>query len=87
MSVHCIDVPFDFDCLDAERVEAVAGAEPPQQLAEQVHGAFVRFVRDLDPGPTWPAYSGADRATMVFDAQSGAAADPLRGEREIWVRP
>ena len=30
-SCHCLDVPFFFDCLDAERVDEIAGEHPPRR--------------------------------------------------------
>ena len=51
---HCIDLPFAWDLLDADGVETVAGADPPQALADRMHRAWVSFVTDGDPG--WPAY-------------------------------
>ncbi|BBH67897.1 carboxylic ester hydrolase [Actinoplanes sp. OR16] len=43
-AVHCLEIPFVFDLLDAEGVTAVLGAEPPQRLADEVHADWVRFV-------------------------------------------
>lgn len=63
---HCLDVPFWFDHLDAEGVSAIAGDDPPHELAAQLHGAAVGFVRDGDPG--WPAWDAEDRTGRVFDA-------------------
>jgi para-nitrobenzyl esterase len=68
---HCLDVPFWFDLLDAEGVEALAGDEPPPALAAALHGSAVAFVRDGAPG--WPAWSAAPGATRVF---GGAASRP-----------
>ena len=51
-AVHCLDVPFWFDCLDADGVAAIAGDAPPAALAAAVHGAATAFVRDGDPGWT-----------------------------------
>ncbi|WP_167573983.1 carboxylesterase family protein, partial [Kitasatospora cheerisanensis] len=51
---HCTDLPFAFDLLGAEGVDAALGAEPPQALADAVHAAWTAFVRDLDPGAGWP---------------------------------
>ena len=31
---HCLDVPFFFDCLAADRVDVIAGSAPPQELAD-----------------------------------------------------
>jgi para-nitrobenzyl esterase len=71
--VHCIDLPFAFDVLDAERVTPITGDDPPQALADDVHRAWVGFVRDGDPG--WPAYELDHRSTMVFDVPSHLEVD------------
>ncbi|MBO1414130.1 carboxylesterase/lipase family protein [Streptomyces sp. FH025] len=81
---HCIDLPFAFDLLDAEGVEAALGAEPPQSLADAVHGAWVSFIRDLDPGATWPPYRQG-RATMRWTVEPRVDHDPLRTVRDIWL--
>lgn len=62
---HCIDVPFVFDCLDDPAVAAVAGDAPPQGLADEVHGALVRFAQRGDPG--WQPDTGEAGPTRVFD--------------------
>lgn len=65
-ALHCLDVPFWFDCLDAERVTALAGDAPPQGLADVVHGSAVALVRGDDPG--WPAWSPKTGTTRMFGA-------------------
>jgi carboxylesterase type B len=82
-SPHCIDIPFAFDLLDADDVAAMTGPEPPQALADLVHGAWVGFVTSGDPG--WPAHDLDKRTTMVFGVESGPGDDPLRAERELWT--
>ena len=67
LSGHCLDVPFAWDLLGAEQVGRLAGEEPPQKLADAVHGAYVAFVRDGDPG--WPAWDGTE-AVMTWDTDS-----------------
>lgn len=69
---HCLDVPFWFDCLDADRVDALAGENPPQQLAEVVHTAASAFVRAGDPG--WPGWSEVG-TTRLFDVTGPATID------------
>ncbi|HWT34098.1 MAG TPA: carboxylesterase family protein, partial [Microbacterium sp.] len=55
-AVHCIDVPFWFDCLDSPvGIPALAGPNPPRALAEATHGAAVAFIRD--GAAEWPAWS------------------------------
>jgi para-nitrobenzyl esterase len=80
--VHCLDVPFVFGTLAEPGVTDVAGDAPPQQLARDMHGAWVRFVTGGDPG--WGRYAAADRQVMVFDEVSAVQDDPLRLERETW---
>jgi len=66
LAEHCLDVPFIFDVLEDPDVTRVAGPEPPQALADQVHGAFVGFVRNQDPG--WPSYRQS-KSIMVFASE------------------
>lgn len=80
---HCIDLPFAFDLLNAEGAAAALGAAPPQALADAVHGAWVAFVRDLDPGTDWPTYHHG-RATMRWTTEPRVEHDPLRTVRDIW---
>lgn len=61
---HCLDVPFWFDVLGAERVSDLAGEHPPQHLADEMHRAMVAFVREGDPG--WGSWSQHPGRTRVF---------------------
>ena len=67
LSGHCLDVPFAWDLLDEQHVARLAGEAPPQELADAVHGAYVAFVRDGDPG--WPAWNG-EGPVMTWDTTS-----------------
>jgi para-nitrobenzyl esterase len=80
LAEHCLDVPFIFDLLDDPQVARVAGAEPPQALADEVHAAFVEFVRDQDPG--WPAYRDS-QSIMVFDNLSAIVAEGYESARAL----
>ncbi|MFD8207855.1 carboxylesterase/lipase family protein [Streptomyces sp. NPDC059695] len=66
---HCVDLPFAFDLLDAPGVSEALGAQPPQALADAVHTAWVRFARDLDPGPSWPRHTSETYATRIWSAE------------------
>jgi para-nitrobenzyl esterase len=77
-------VPFFFDCLDADRVPAIAGSNAPQQLADDVHGAAVTFIRTGDP--LWPRWSPAERVARVFDLPSTDLADGYRDVRSLLPR-
>lgn len=61
---HCLDVPFFFDCLDGPAIEPLAGPNPPQQLADEVHAAAVAFIKTGDPG--WQQHD-AKAVARVFD--------------------
>jgi para-nitrobenzyl esterase len=67
LSGHCLDVPFAWDVLGERHVARLAGEAPPQDLADAVHGGYVAFVRDGDPG--WPAWAGAG-PVMTWDTKS-----------------
>ncbi|MFT3797425.1 carboxylesterase/lipase family protein [Microbacterium sp.] len=71
-AVHCLDIPFLFDLLDAERVDRIAGDHPPRALAAAVHGAAVEFAR-TGVAPWAAARGPADRTspTRVFDDPDG----------------
>jgi para-nitrobenzyl esterase len=64
-SVHCLDVPFFFDCLDSDHVEPLAGPNPPQALADAVHAAAVAFVTRGNPG--WAQWTDSARVIRVWD--------------------
>lgn len=86
-AAHCLEIPFAFDLLDAERVTAATGPHPPQSLADAMHAAWVAFVRDLDPGPHWPRYTDKRRTTMTWDTAPHTLDDPLSAERLMWTTP
>ncbi|WP_323741170.1 carboxylesterase/lipase family protein [Microbacterium sp. VKM Ac-2870] len=78
---HCLDVPFFFDCLDAEGIAPLAGDHPPQALADAMHADAVAFVSGGEPG--WTQWN-ADGTARVYDVpvadRAGAYASvaPLR---------
>jgi len=80
-ALHCLDVPFWFDCLDAERVSVIAGDDPPQELADSIHGAAVGLIRGVGPG--WPAWSRQPGTTRVFGAPASAPAVERDGYAEV----
>lgn len=81
-AVHCLDVPFAFDVLGAEGVATVAGPEPPQALADEMHRAWVAFLEKRAPG--WAPYDRRRRTMKLFDTPSDVADDPLVDERTAW---
>ncbi|GAD33990.1 carboxylesterase type B [Microbacterium sp. TS-1] len=65
-ALHCLDVPFWWDALGADGVAKLAGPQPPQELADAMHGAAVSFVRTGGPG--WPRWTPDERTTRMFGA-------------------
>lgn len=47
---HALELGFVFDTLDCPEVPLLAGEAPPQTLADEMHAAWVGFVRSGDPG-------------------------------------
>jgi carboxylesterase type B len=78
---HALEIPFVFDTLGNE-TDTLWGPAPPQQLADAMHGAWVAFAANGDPG--WPRYEQRSRSTMRFDLVSEVVDDPRSSERELW---
>jgi para-nitrobenzyl esterase len=84
-AAHCLDIPFAFDNLDAERVEdGLIGPNPPQELADLMHARWVGFIKTGDAG--WPAYDAERRTVQVFDDTSRAIEGHLDLELELFGR-
>jgi carboxylesterase type B len=83
-AVHALEVPFVFDTAspDAALFGPLLGNDPPQDLAREMHGAWVAFAKTGDPG--WPRYDLEHRATMRFDTTSLVVPDPRSWERALW---
>jgi para-nitrobenzyl esterase len=78
---HGAEIPFVFDTL-GNGTEPLWGTDPPQQLADTMHAAWVAFATSGDPG--WPKYDLKRRATMRFDTTSEVVDDPRSAERALW---
>ena len=82
-ATHALEIPFAFNNLSQPGVDAFLGpGEVPQHVADDMHAAWTRFVRDLDPG--WPAYESGERLTYRFDDEAGVISDPDGAERQAW---
>ena len=85
-AMHCMEIPFVFDNLEAGKVFAGSGPAA-QRLADQMSAAWVAFARTGNPThrgiPNWTAFNAAQRATMVFGAgpEARLVNDPGREER------
>ncbi|GAA3866103.1 carboxylesterase family protein [Leifsonia kafniensis] len=79
---HALELGFVFDTLDSADAHAMGGPDAPQQLATEMHEAWVRFAKTGDPGwPTWNAY----RPVRVWDgAGNPLVHSPREDERASW---
>ncbi|GAA2952404.1 carboxylesterase family protein [Microbacterium schleiferi] len=64
---HALELGFVFDGLDKPDSIRMAGDAPPQRLAHEMHDAWVRMIRDGDPG--WEPFAPG-RRVRVFDVES-----------------
>jgi para-nitrobenzyl esterase len=83
-SPHTLEIPFVF--YNIAIAKPLVGDSPQAAaLADKVCDAWVSFARTGNPNtgalPKWPAYSQADRSTMLFDNESKVAQDPIREKR------
>lgn len=82
---HALELPFVFDTLDLGRDQMMGGAlgeNPPQELADRMHGAWVAFAANGDPG--WPRYDLVRRPVMRLDTTPSVMEDPYARERDLW---
>jgi len=88
MEPHALDVPFVFDTLDAAAITGHAPAATPIAAAESA--AWASFARAGTPDnkaiPHWPAYTAADRATMMIDTEWRVQNDPQHEARLLWTK-
>ena len=86
-SPHTLEIPLMFDNVDKARVLEGPGPDPVA-IEKQMSDAWLAFARTGDPNtksiPTWPPYTTAQRATMLFDVQSRVADDPQKEIRQVF---
>jgi para-nitrobenzyl esterase len=81
-AAHASEIPFKFDHVTGDP------SAPNVRAARHMSGAWATFARTGKPGhegmPAWPAYTTAERATMILDAECRVERDPNREERLLW---
>jgi para-nitrobenzyl esterase len=85
---HAMDLPFVFDNPDV--ADTTSGAPGARELASRISATWVAFARTGSPNnpaiPSWPPYTAAERATMVFDNDCRVVRDPDQDARFLWSR-
>jgi para-nitrobenzyl esterase len=88
MAPHALDVPFVFDTLDVVGITGHSPAAMPIAAAESA--TWASFARAGTPDnkaiPQWPAYTAADRATMMIDTEWQVRNDPQHEARLLWTK-
>lgn len=79
---HALEIGFAFDSLARLDGSGLAGPNPPQAVADDMHAAWVRFAKEGSPG--WPAYDTATRPVRAFGTDPRLVDDPRAEEREAW---
>jgi para-nitrobenzyl esterase len=83
---HAMDLPFVFDNVDV--ADTTAGAPGARELAARISATWIAFARNGSPDnpaiPPWPAYTNAERATMILDTDCRVVRDPDRDARFLW---
>ena len=70
LAAHAVEIAFAFGRVNGPDAESLSGTDAPQDLAAEMHSAWVSFIRTGDPG--WAPFGGS-RTTRVFDAVSQTA--------------
>ena len=84
-SVHGTEMPLFYHNLD--RWPIAGTGEEAQALADRMAGAYIAFAQTGTPSVPgvgeWPAYTAADRATMIFDTNTRVENAPDRELLEL----
>jgi len=83
-SMHTMDIPFVFQNVNIAKSTIGEGAER-QPLADKMSAAWAAFARSGNPNTrglaSWPAYTPARKATMIFNNECKAYENPFGEER------
>jgi para-nitrobenzyl esterase len=79
---HALELPFTWDNLSDDVGVGLTGGEGPQALADEMHGTWVRFISEGDPG--WAPYDPSSRTTRAFGGAEEVLSDPDGDERLLW---
>ena len=90
-SCHALELPFVFGAVHVPVVQVFSGGGPPAEtLSRQMQMAWLSFATRGDPSHEgigeWRRWEPAERATMMFGAQSGLVSAPRDRELEVLER-
>ncbi|MEU3981016.1 carboxylesterase family protein [Streptomyces sp. NPDC026672] len=79
---HALELGFVFGTGDAPESRRLAGEGGPQELSDEMHGAWVRFVTTGDPG--WQAWDTTHPVRVFGDGATRTAYGPRDAELALW---
>ncbi|MFE2644172.1 carboxylesterase/lipase family protein [Streptomyces nigra] len=82
-SCHALELGFVFDTGEAPESRKLAGEGAPQALADEMHGAWVRFATDGDPG--WQPWDPTHPVRVFGDGAPRTDLGPRDAELSLWT--
>ncbi|WP_369232542.1 carboxylesterase/lipase family protein [Streptomyces sp. R21] len=79
---HALELGFVFDTAAVPESAKLAGEGAPQELADAMHSAWVRFAVDGDPG--WPAWDASHPVGVFTAGEPTVVRGPRDGELALW---
>ena len=80
---HALELGFVFDTGEAPESAKLAGEGAPAELADAMHGAWVRFAVDGDPGD-WPRWDASHPVRIFGDGRPHTVYGPRDPELALW---
>ncbi|CAM5571900.1 carboxylesterase/lipase family protein [Streptomyces viridochromogenes] len=84
-SCHALELGFVFGTGDSPESRKLAGEGAPQELADEMHGAWVRFATDGDPG--WRPWDPTHPVRIFGDGETRTDLGPRDAEVALWTAP
>jgi para-nitrobenzyl esterase len=86
-AMHALEIFLMWMNLERRGVQLVLGGPPSAELralADRMKRYWLAFVRDGDPGSSWPRYQLPARTTRLFDLEDRLVDDPDTAYRCAW---
>lgn len=80
---HALELGFVFDTGDVPESRKLAGEGAPQELAHEMHRAWVRFAMEGDPG--WQTWDDSHPVRIFGDGETRTALGPRDPELALWA--
>ena len=84
---HAFELPAVFVKRDHPFAHFVFDGEPEEvfdKISEEMHGTWVRFAKEGQPGDEWDRFTGADSPVRIFDRDTRTERLDRRHLMEIW---